>query len=174
MFIKNKKGAANLLSYFLYIFVSLAVLSTVMFAVQDTMQKNQEKYDFDQMIENINLVHNTINNVSKSKFSAREITIFNPEVLEIDCQENLIKGEITYNQNIKEEVEISNIQITKESTKLHFRKTINQNQDVNLTCNLTNLNQGKERYIIKYQDYNVLSNEINLSIELLDFNRSEE
>lgn len=174
MFKRKEKGAANLLSYFLYIFVSLAILSTVMFGVQDMMQKNQEKYNFDEMIKNINTIHETINNVSKSRFSAREINIFNPEVLEIDCQENLIKGEITYNQNINEEVEISNILITKETNRLYFNKTLNNNQDINFNCDHLNLYQGKETYVIKYQDYNVLTNEIILSIELLDFNRSEE
>lgn len=176
MLYKTEKGAANLFSYFLFIFVSIAVLSTVVYMVQDTIVKNEEKYRFDEMIKNINNIYNTIENVSKSRFSSREIIINNPDILEIDCQENLIKGEIEYNQNIRSDVKvvITDIEVYKENNRAYFKRVISENNDVNIDCNIVNLNKGKTKYLFRYQDYNLEENKIILNIELLDFNRSEE
>lgn len=176
MFIKTQKGAANLMSYFLYIFVSIVVLSTVVYMVQETIQSNEEKYQFDEMIKNINLISTTIENVTQSRFSSREVTIFNPDVLEIDCNQNQIRGEIVYNLNIRDDQEIfiTDIGISKESNRVYFIKTINTNPYINIDCNTVNLNKGKTNYIFRYQDYNLDSQKIILTIEMLDFNKSEE
>lgn len=177
MLYKTQKGAANLLSYFLYIFVSIIVLSTVVYMVQETIQSNEEKYNFDEMIKNISIISNTFENVTQSRFSSREITVFNPDVLEIDCNQNQIRGEIVYNLNFRTDIPviIEDIEISKISNRLYFIKEIyDVNQGINIDCNLTNLNKGKTNYIFRYQDYNVEENKIIVSIELLDFNKSEE
>jgi hypothetical protein len=176
MLLRTQKGAANLFTYFLYIFVSITVLGSVMYMVQDTIDKNQEKYNFDKMIENIDLISDTFNSISKSRFSAREITIYNPEVLEIDCNQNEIRGEIIFNQEIREDqlVSIRDIEIRKETNRAYFKKNINNNNQINIDCNLVNLNKGQTKYLFRYQDYNVDENKIVINIELLDFNRSEE
>ncbi len=171
MFIKNQKGAANLISYFLYIFISLIVLGTIVSMVQGTITQNEEKYQFDEMINNINLISNTFDNVAKARFSAREVTIFNPDVLEVDCNSNLIKGEIKYSQNIKSEFNINDVNIINVSNRLYFTKSIN-NSDINIDCNLTSFNKGKVKYVFKYSDYNFITNKIIISIDLLDFNKS--
>ncbi|NCP72281.1 hypothetical protein GW835_02730 [archaeon] len=176
MFLRKEKGAANLFSYFLYIFVSIAILSSILYMVQDTIEKNQEKYNFDQMIENIDLISNTFQEISKSRFSAKEITIYNPEVLEIDCNQNEIRGEIIFNSEIRDDqlVTIKDIEVSKESNRAYFKKTINNNSQINIDCNLINLNQGQTNYVFSYQDYNLDENKIIIEIELLDFNKSEE
>jgi len=169
--IRNKKGAANLMSYFLYVFISLIVLGTIVYMVQGTIKQNEEKYNFDEMVNNIDLISNTFDLVSSSRFSAREVTIYNPDVIEIDCNNNLIKGEIEYSQNLKNEFNINDINISFVSNRLYFTKSINTS-DANIDCNLTSLNKGKINYIFKYEDYNFETNKINISINLLDFNKS--
>ncbi len=174
---KTEKGAANLISYFLYIFVSIVVLSTIIYMVQETMQSNEEKYQFDEMIKNITIVSTTIENVTQSRFSSREVTVFNPDVLEIDCNQNQIRGEIIYNLNFRTDIPVvvNDIEISKVSNRLYFVKEIyDLNQGVNIDCNLVNLNKGKTRYIFRYQEYDLENKKIILNIELLDFNRSEE
>ncbi len=177
MFIKTKKGAASLISYFLYIFVSFAVLGIIVYMVQGIIVNNQEKYDFDEMIKNIDLISNTIDEVSKSRFSSKQITIYNPDLLVIDCQENHIKGEINYEADFREDsdVYINNIFVYKESNRLYFFKNIyDSDQNIIIDCEPIFLNKGKTIYIFRYSDYNLSENKIILSIDLLDFNKTEE
>jgi hypothetical protein len=174
MFIKKQKGAANLLAFTLYLLVSLVILGIIIFSVQQTIQRNQERYNFNEMIQNIDLISNTIDEVSKSRFSSRVIEIYNPSFIEIDCENNYIKGEITYNQELRDDtlIFIKDIEVTKDLGKVIFTKIISYDEDVTLNCNYTSFLLGKHRYVFKYEDYNTDEQNINLLIERIDVNKT--
>lgn len=160
------------MSYFLYLFISLAVMSTIIYMAQDTISKNEEKYQFEELIKNIELISNTFENVSVSRFSAREVTIYNPDVLEIDCENNLIKGEVKYTQNLKDSFEINEISLERRNDRVYAQKIIN-NSDINIECNSINFNKGKTKFIFKYQEYDPIDKKIILFIDLVDFDKIE-
>jgi hypothetical protein len=167
---KTKKGVANLMSYFLYLFISLVVLSTIVYMAQETISKNEEMYQFEELIKNIELISNTFDNVLNSRFSAREVTIYNPEVLEIDCENNLIRGDVKYTQNLKDFFEINDIEIERVNNRVYASKIIN-NTDINIECNPVVFNKGKQKYIFKYQEYDPIEEKIILFIDMVDFNK---
>jgi hypothetical protein len=168
---KTKKGVANLMSYFLYLFISLVVLSTIVYMAQETISKNEERYQFEELIKNIELISNTFDNVLNSRFSAREVTIYNPDVLEIDCENNLIRGEVRYTQNLKDFFEINDIEIERVNNRVYASKIIN-NTNINIECNPVVFNKGKQKYIFKYQEYDPIEEKIILFIDSLDFYKS--
>lgn len=172
MFSKKEKGVANLMSYILYLFISLVVLSTIIYMAQETISKNEEKYQFEELIKNIELLSNNFNNILGSRFSAREVTIYNPDVLEIDCENNLIKGEVKYTQNLKDDFEINNIEVERINNRVYAKKAIT-NTDINVSCNSINFNKGKTKIILKYQEYDPIEKKMILLIDLVDFDKIE-
>lgn len=168
--LKQNKGMSNLISFVLFTVLSIAVIATIFFLSQGIIQKNQELYEFEEMIKNINLISNTIDGVSQSRFSSKEVTIFNPDTLIIDCENNEIFGQINYTQEIRDDVDVfvGDIEIKKSADRLSFKKPINYNTDINVSCNTINFNKGKTRFIFSYNDFIFEQNQINLLFTLLD------
>jgi len=161
---RNKKGLAVVFSYIMFLLIALGVLAIVLIGSMDVITKNQEKYDYQEMIKSITLINNTINDVASQRYSNKQIIVNNPEELLIDCENNVINGNITYAEEFRVDQNsiINGITVYKKINKLYFIKSTSELGIIDIDCNLLNLNKGKNVININYIDY---SNEkINISI----------
>lgn len=166
MFFKNKKGVSNVVSFVLYIAVGLGVIGTIFFLSLGAVDETQEKHNFDQMLKTIEFIASSIDEVSKSRFSSREVSIVNPGELEIDCENNLIIGSIVFNQELREDTDIfiRDVEIKKIEGRVVFKRLINFNPNLSISCEPVVFNKGKTNYIFRYDYFNIEENKIYLFI----------
>jgi len=166
--IKNNKGAVNLFAYVFYIMITIAVLSIVVISAVDIIDKYEEKYSYNQMIDNITKLDETINLTATKRFSNNNITIYNPEELIINCTRNKITGSIDYSKEIRtdQNTVINDITIYKKLNRLYFERDINKDNIINLTCNDIILNKGKTQLGVSYFEYNGSSEKVDVDIVL--------
>jgi len=160
----NKKGLAVIFSYILYLLIALAVLSIVLVGSLEITTKNQENYKYQEMIKTITYINDSINDVATQRFSNKQITITNLDEILIDCQEDIIYGNIIYSGEfrIDQNSFINGITIYKKINNLYFEKTISESGLIDIDCNSINLNKGENIININYIDYS--NQKINLTI----------
>lgn len=167
----NQKGISNILSYILVIFISIIVLSVIVIFAQKNITKNQEIYEFEEMIKSMNKMANTINNVINARFSAREINVYNAGELSIKCNENKIIGKMEYQGKIKDNALVSGVKVYRVGEEIVIEKSILSEKIVNIECNEINFNKGKSKWVFSYQMYDSENEKIKLSIEPSEFSK---
>lgn len=160
----NKKGLAVIFSYILYLLIALTVLSIVLVGSLEITTKNQENYKYHEMIKTITYINDSINDVASQRFSNKQITVNNPDEILIDCQEDIIYGNIIYSGEfrIDQNSLVNGITIYKKINNLYFEKTISESGLINIDCNSINLNKGENIININYIDYS--NQKINITI----------
>jgi len=160
----NKKGLAVIFSYILYLLIALTVLSIVLVGSLEITTKNQENYKYNEMIKTITYINDSINDVASQRFSNKQITVNNPDEILIDCQEDIIYGNIIYSGEfrIDQNSLVNGITIYKKINNLYFEKTISESGLINIDCNSINLNKGENIININYIDYS--NQKINITI----------
>lgn len=163
--IRKNKAVVSLFSYVFYVLISIIVLALIIASASKVISKNQESYNYNKMIENINNLDQTINKVATTRFSNINIEVYNPDKLTIDCANNKIIGSIPYSSNIKtEKTKVNGITIYKKQAKVYFEKIISGYDLIDLTCSKLTLNKGKSKLGVTYFDYNISNNKVDIDI----------
>ncbi len=173
-YFKNKKGLAVIFSYIMFLLIALGVLSIVLVGSLEITRKNQENYGYQGMIRSITYINNTINDVATQRYSNKQITINNPDEILIDCQEDIISGNLIYSGKFRtdQNSNINGITIYKKINNLYFEKIISKSGIIDVDCNSFNLNKGDNTININYIDY---SNEkINITITRPEINSTRQ
>lgn len=167
---KNQKGLSSIFSYIFYILIGLAILSIVLMQGNQIIKKNEERYAYEQTIENVNKIYETINNVSTTKGNVLIEKVYVPSEIEINCSDNKIYGKVEYSNNFKDEnIEIQGINIYRKYNQIYFEKNINS--PINLDCNTLILNKGNKNLEFNYKDYNISTSKINVDIKYVEFTK---
>jgi hypothetical protein len=162
---KKKKSIATIYSAILYLFISIAIIGIVTNFAIVFINDQQETYKYEVMLDEINKLDSIINNTANNKLNVNKINIKNPEYLEIDCNNNLIKGYINYNKEYKDKRTVVNgITTYKKLNKIYFEKPIDNDNRLNLNCRSLVLNKGENNLTIQYFNYDSEDEVINIDI----------
>ncbi len=166
------KAVVTIYSYVLYVIITLGLIVLVYSSAIVTSNKAQEQHNYDRMIEAIQKIDAEIKTVSQNIDSVSQISVENPEELEINCEDNELYGLVTYNQDFVDDgLKVNNIFVAKQYNNINFNVYYGVNDNINLVCdsNIIYLNKRLNTINISYEEYDNVEEKINIRISLFDF-----
>jgi archaellum component FlaG (FlaF/FlaG flagellin family) len=168
MKIKNQKGMSTVISTLLYILIAIIILGVVTYSAMELLDSVKEQSNYKTMLESMTTLKTVIEDVVDDKKDI-EIVVKNPGEIIIDCENNMITGEIDYLGKYKDEiVMINDIATHKNNNIIYFEYNLDNYKRLMLDCNDFIISNKKTTLNIKYQEYNDENDQILINIECVE------
>lgn len=163
----NQKGLSAVISTLIYILIAVVILGVVTLSATELFGNVKEKSNYDIMLKNITSIKSAVENVVDDKKDI-ELVVKSPGEIIIDCNNNIITGEIDYFGKYKDEIVVINeIATYKNNNIMYFEYNLNKYKRLVLDCN-DFIISNKTTLNIKYQEYNEENDQILINIDCVE------
>ncbi|HRS42762.1 MAG TPA: hypothetical protein P5530_02715 [Candidatus Diapherotrites archaeon] len=163
----NQKGLSTVISTLIYIFIAVVILGVVTLSATELFGNVKEKSNYDIMLKNITAIKSAVEDVVDDKKDI-ELVVKSPGEIIIDCNNNIITGEIDYFGKYKDEIVVINeIATYKNNNIMYFEYNLNKYKRLVLDCN-DFIISNKTTLNIKYQEYNEENDQILINIDCVE------
>ncbi|HNW05813.1 MAG TPA: hypothetical protein PK655_03650 [archaeon] len=163
----NQKGLSTVISTLIYILIAVVILGVVTLSATELFGNVKEKSNYDIMLKNITSIKSTVEDVVDDKKDI-ELVVKSPGEIIIDCNNNIITGEIDYFGKYKDEIVVINeIATYKNNNIMYFEYNLNKYKRLVLDCN-DFIISNKTTLNIKYQEYIEENDQILINIDCVE------
>ncbi len=163
----NQKGLSAVISTLIYILIAVVILGVVTLSATELFGNVKEKSNYDIMLKNITSIKSAVEDVVDDKKDT-ELVVKSPGEIIIDCNNNIITGEIDYFGKYKDEIVVINeIATYKNNNIMYFEYNLNKYKRLVLDCN-DFIISNKTTLNIKYQEYNEENDQILINIDCVE------
>lgn len=163
----NQKGLSTVISTLIYILIAVVILGVVTLSATELFGNVKEKSNYDIMLKNITSIKSAVEDVVDDKKDI-ELVVKSPGEIIIDCNNNIITGEIDYFGKYKDEIVVINeIATYKNNNIMYFEYNLNKYKRLVLDCN-DFIISNKTTLNIKYQEYNEENDQILINIDCVE------
>lgn len=163
----NQKGLSTVISTLIYILIAVVILGVVTLSATELFGNVKEKSNYDIMLKNITSIKSAVEDVVDDKKDI-ELVVKSPGEIIIDCNNNIITGEIDYFGKYKDEIVVINeIATYKNNNIMYFEYNLNKYKRLVLDCN-DFIISNKTTLNIKYQEYIEENDQILINIDCVE------
>lgn len=167
MKIKSNKGLSAILTTMFYLLIAVVILGIVTASAIELISKAREEGNYRVMLDSFVKLKSAIEDTVKDKQDI-EIVIINPGEINIDCNNNIITGEVDYLGEYKEDaIQINDIVTYKNNNEIYFEYNLDNYTRITLDCNSLSLAKNKNNLNIKYLEYDENTDKILVNIDFV-------
>ncbi len=168
MRIKSNKGLSAILTTMFYLLIAVIILGIVTASAMELITNSREQGNYRVMLDSFVKLKSAVEDAVEDKQDI-EIVIINPGEINIDCNNNIITGEVDYLGEYKEDImQINDIVTYKNNNEIYFEYNLDNYTRITLDCNSLSLSKNKNNLNIKYLEYDEENDDILVSIDFVE------
>jgi len=167
MRIKSNKGLSAILTTMFYLLIAVVILGIVTASAIELISHSKEEGNYRVMLDSFIKLKSAIEDTVQDKQDI-EMVVINPGEINIDCNNNIITGEIEFLGEYREDVTlVKDIVTYKNNNTIYFEYSLDNYTRITLDCNSLSLAKSKNNLNIKYLEYDEENDKILVSVDFV-------